>query len=413
LEEKESFLRYENFLVIIMFLVVGLVFLDRLSLGFVFPYMSTELGLSNTQLGLAVGLTGVFFGLSTLFFASISDFIGRKKMLLVMFVIIFSVATLLAGLVGSFATLLITRIIMGIAEGPVMPLVQSIVYAESSEKRRGMNMGIIQSASSLIGGTMAPVIAVALAINFGWRSSFIYIAIPGLIVGLILWRFLREPKIRQKVNSEATTDKPKREAYFNVFKQSNIWLSTIVGTCNMIYILTLTAFLPTLFATSTSFKEGQIQLLLGLMGFMMFVGQFSGSALSDRIGRLPVIKIFSFVSIFLPIAIYFSYQNFAFLLAGLIIFSLGNGYQPLIMNIVPAESVSRTFSATAISFVILTSEIIGGGLGPTLAGILADHFGPTAPLWITIVASVIAFICSFGIKETAPVKVAKSSGVSV
>ncbi|WP_346207467.1 MFS transporter [Caldifermentibacillus hisashii] len=281
-----------------LFSVVGLVFLDRLSLGFVFPYMSSELELSNTQLGLAVGLTGVFFGLSTLLFASISDFIGRKKMLLVIFVMIFSTATLLAGFVGSFAALLLTRIIMGIAEGPVMPLVQSIVYAESSERRRGFNMGIIQSASSFIGGMMAPVIAVALAVNFGWRSSFIYIAIPGLIVGLILWRFLREPKISQNITAEATTEKPKREAYFNVFKQRNIWLSTIVGTCNMIYILTLTAFLPTLFTTSTSFKEGQIQLLLGLMGFMMFVGQFGGPALSDRIGRLPVIKIFSFISIF-------------------------------------------------------------------------------------------------------------------
>ncbi|WP_346207466.1 MFS transporter [Caldifermentibacillus hisashii] len=97
----------------------------------------------------------------------------------------------------------------------------------------------------------------------------------------------------------------------------------------------------------------------------------------------------------------------------MIVFSLGNGYQPLIMNIVPAESVSRTFSATAISFVILTSEIIGGGLGPTLAGILADHFGPTAPLWITIVASVIAFICSFGIKETAPVKVENQENIEI
>jgi len=74
------------------------------------------------------------------------------------------------------------------------------------------------------------------------------------------------------------------------------------------------------------------------------------------------------------------------------------------MNIIPAESVSRIFSATAISFVILTGEIIGGSTGPTIAGILADRFGLMAPLWGTAAAAIIGFLCTFGIKETAPIK---------
>ena len=400
--KKKGFFQYENFLVISMFLVVGLVFLDRLSLGFIFPKIAPELGLSITQLGITVSVTGVFFGLSTLIFASLSDCLGKKKPMLVIFVFLFSIATLLSGVVGSFATLLLVRGIMGLAEGPVMPLVQSIIIHESSEKRRGLNMGIVQSSSSLIGGTLAPVITVALAASFGWRSSFYIIAIPGILMGLIIWKFLKEPKPNISHPTKASNVRPTKANYINVFKTRNIWLSTIVGICNMIYILTLTAFLPTIYAQTTNFGGTQIGLLLGLMGLMMFIGQFGGAAISDRVGRLPSIKIFSFLAIFLPITIALSYHNFGLLLIFILVFSLGNGYQPLIMNIIPAESVSRAFSATAISFVILTSEIIGGSMGPTVAGILADHYGLMAPLWVTAAAAFIGFLCTFGIKETAP-----------
>ncbi|MEH7119637.1 MFS transporter [Neobacillus vireti] len=412
-KDRNSFWRYENFLIIIMFLVVGLVFLDRLSLGFVFPFIRSELNLNNTQLGLTVGLTGVFFGLSTLIFASLSDFLGKKKMMLVLFVFVFSIATLLTGVVGSFISLLLIRVLMGLAEGPVMPLVQSIVMAESSEKRRGFNMGVVQSASSLMGGTLAPVVTVALAASFGWRSSFYMIAVPGIIVGLILWIYLREPKAASVHSAENEVVKPTKADYFGVFKTRNVWLSAIIGICNMMFILTLTAFLPTMFAGATTFNENQIGMLLGLMGLMMFVSQLSGPAISDRVGRVPVIKICSFIAIFLPIMIALTYQNFTLLLISMVVFAIGNGYQPLILNVIPAESVSKAFSATSISFVILTSEIIGGSAGPILAGILADRISLTAPLWVAATAGLISFICTFGIKETAPIKKDHPKDISV
>lgn len=83
------------------------------------------------------------------------------------------------------------------------------------------------------------------------------------------------------------------------------------------------------------------------------------------------------------------------------------------MNIIPAESVSKTFSATAISFVILTSEIIGGSFGPTVSGILADRFGLLAPLWVTAAAAFVGFLFTFGIRETAPIKLKISSNIEI
>jgi len=68
--------RYENGLVLMMFIVFGLVFFERLNILYLFPYMAPELGLNNTQIGLAVGILGIAFGVSSFVFSSISDFIG-------------------------------------------------------------------------------------------------------------------------------------------------------------------------------------------------------------------------------------------------------------------------------------------------------------------------------------------------
>ncbi len=53
---------------------------------------------------------------------------------------------------------------MGLAEGPILPIAQSLVVLESSESRRGFNMGVMQNlGSNLIGSFAGPVILTALA----------------------------------------------------------------------------------------------------------------------------------------------------------------------------------------------------------------------------------------------------------
>jgi MFS transporter, ACS family, hexuronate transporter len=402
--EKKGFKQYQNFIVAIMFVVYGLVFLDRLSIVFLFPFIAPELGLNNTQIGLAVGITGFAFGISTLIFASISDFLGRKKAMLIILIFVFSITTFLSGIVESFASLLLVRLLMGIAEGPVVPLVQSIVMAESSANRRGLNMGVVQSASALIGVTLAPVLMVGLAVAFDWRSAFYIIAVPGIVSALILWKYLREPKFVRQSKEEDKAAKPTKAEYKRIFKTRNIWMGMIIGVCNIMFIFTLTAFLPTFLAQMTSYGETRVGMMLGLMGLMMFIGQLLAPTISDRFGRLPIIKIFSLAAIFLPVLIALYYNNFIVLLISLLIFSLGNGYQPLVMVVMPAESVPKAFSASAIAAIILVAEVFGGSLGPVMAGILSDQFGLVSALWVAAGAAFVAFLCTFAMKETAPVK---------
>jgi MFS family permease len=84
--------------------------------------------------------------------------------------------------------------LMGLAEGPILPIAQSLVVLESSESRRGFNMGVMQNlGSNLIGSFFGPVILTALAEYFSWRGAFFVAAVPGLICAALIWMFVREP----------------------------------------------------------------------------------------------------------------------------------------------------------------------------------------------------------------------------
>lgn len=84
---------------------------------------------------------------------------------------------------GSFASLFLTRLLMGAAEGPFLPVAQSLVAVESTAARRG--------------SFVAPLVLVMIATALSWRWAFFLAGIPGLImalcavVGTLLALFLR------------------------------------------------------------------------------------------------------------------------------------------------------------------------------------------------------------------------------
>src|SRR5699024_205359 len=125
--------------------------------------------------------------------------------------------------------------------------------------------------------------------------------------------------------------------------------------------------------------------------------------ISDRIGRKPALILFSFTSCVTPIIFaLFHWPLWAMLFVTLV--STGAGVFPLFMVIVPSESIGVGIITTAIALVQLVGELFGGTVMPTVAGVAADEFGISAPIWIAIAGAFAAGIVSFGLKETAPSK---------
>src|SRR5208282_4466172 len=176
--------RYEKTLVAILFFAWGTVFLDRMSLLYLGPYIAPEFHLTHQQVGGLASILAIFWAVSTLFFGALSDRFGRR-VLLIPSVFAFSILSGLSGLAHSYHQLLLIRALMGIAEGPTWSLMTALIEESSEKSRRGRNVGLVVSAAALVGLALAPVISTQVAARSSWRWAFFVAGIPGIVMGLL------------------------------------------------------------------------------------------------------------------------------------------------------------------------------------------------------------------------------------
>jgi MFS family permease len=155
---------YETRMMVVLGLTFGFVFFDRNAMSYLAPFVAADLHLTNTQIGLLSSALSLTWALSGYAIGALSDATGRRKSILIVAVIVFSLCSIGSGLALSFTALLASRLLMGLSEGGILPISQSLVAMESSDKRRGLNMGVMQNfGSNLLGSFAAPLVLVAIA----------------------------------------------------------------------------------------------------------------------------------------------------------------------------------------------------------------------------------------------------------
>jgi len=416
MEEKRKLWCYENGVLIMLFFAVGLVFFDRLAIMFLFPMIASDLHLNNTQLGLLASALGLTWAISGPILGLTADSLGRKKVVFIMLILLFSTFSLLSGLVAGFVSLLIFRMIMGVAEGPVLPIAQSVMAVESSESRRGFNMGFIQStAASVLGGILAPLIIVGIATAYGWREAFYFTIIPGLVMALIIGKYLREPQKKERISPELSSDTEdtSKMTFFDVVKHRNIWLATLIACSNLTWYILMVTFTPNYLVTIREMSPSLMSLVITGLGIGGAIWGFGAPAISDRIGRKPALIIFAIISTLSPFAIlYFNGSAILFTLV-LIIVHCGQGCTPIFMSTIVAESIPVKFIAASVGLIMGVGEVVGGVIAPVIAGRAADIINPASPFFIAAGGAIITAILSMFVIETAPVRLKTKQSVTI
>ena len=90
-----------------------------------------------------------------------------------------------------------------------------------------------------------------------------------------------------------------------------------------------------------------------------------------------------------------------------------NGIFPIFMATIPSESVDAHHHATVLGLAMGACEILGGVFGPPVAGMLNDAFGADTFLWMLLVLAVISGFVATGLRETAPMALARRGSLSV
>ncbi|MGW5645618.1 MFS transporter [Saccharopolyspora sp. NPDC003752] len=393
--------RYENLLLLILFLSFGFVFFDRQALSFLAPMIGEGFPLSNTQLGILSGVLALTWALSGMVVGRLTDRIGRRKTVLIVAILLFSAFSAASGLMTGFAGLLVARALMGIAEGAVLPMAQSLMVEASQEHRRGLNMGLVQGSSAgLLGGILAPVVVVWVAEEFGWRTAFLLTIVPGLLLAAWVAKAVREmPPGARPVAAPA--ERGPRVPLRQVLGERNIVLCMVIAACYLTWFVVIITFAPTYLADGKGFPPGTMSAVMACFGVAWVLWGFVTPAVSDRIGRRPTMIAFTAVAVLCPIAVVNVASPLA-LGAVVIVSYTGLGCFTLFMATIPAETVPTGALATALGLVMGVGELCGGFLGPLVAGWASDTWGLQAAMFIAAGAAAVVVVLSFFLRETAP-----------
>lgn len=391
--------RYQTLLVGLLSLNFGIVFFDRNALNFLMPFVQPDLQLSNTQIGLLAAVLSLTWATAGFLIGRYSDRTGKRKSIIVWTSIAFSVCSFVSGLASSFVMLLGARLVMGIAEGGVLPISQSLVATEVSPAHRGLAMGVMQNmGSNLLGSAVAPLVLVAIAASAGWRNAFYLAALPGLIVATLIAVLVKEPA---RV-TDSTGHNHERLSLSVAFGNRNVVLCALISILMVAHAVTCWTFMPLFLTKVRGYDSTTMGWLMATLGISSGFGGLVVAAVSDRVGRKPMMLLIPVISVILPLGALF-FVGSTWLLAAIFFVGWGlNSLFPISMAAIPCESVDTRHVATVLGLVMGVGEVFGGVLGPSVAGLAADKFGLRAPMWILLGLCICCALLAGGLRETAP-----------
>ncbi|MDE1164132.1 MAG: MFS transporter [Pseudomonas sp.] len=372
-------------ILLLLFLANLFNFYDRTIPAIIIEPLRMEWHLSDLQLGVVGTAFTLVYAMAGIPLGRMADNGSRRKMM-GWGLTAWSALTAVNGLVGSFWTFLLVRMGIGIGEASYAPAANSLIGDLFPANKRGRAMGIFMLGLPL-GLVMAFFTTGYIVQAFGsWRAPFFIAAVPGLLLAILMFR-IREPKrgAAEAVQvSQAPIDRPiRRLLHIPTF----CWL-TLAGlafnfatyACNSFMVPLLQRYfqLPLHHAAATT------GLIVGITGL---VGLTLGGWLTDKVhqrranGRLLLAMGCMFVATFatgyalmagrIDISLFVGVFAFGWLLT----YSFYTCAYTAILDVVQPR-----MRATAMAIYFAGLYLLGGGLGPVVAGLLSDHFANAAML---------------------------------
>jgi MFS family permease len=395
-------LRYQTIVVVILSVLVGVCSLEQTAFFFLMPFIQPELRLTNTQVGWIAQAYWVACGVSSYFLGALADSTKRWRALTVMVTVGLGLFSGGAALVTSFLPLLGARALMGLVEGPVQPLAQSITALESSPERAAINMGIVGNlGGNILGLAAAPLVLVSVANHFGWRAGFLVCALPSLACAALIAYFIREPVV--VVEKEGNRERVSAtRGVLEILKYRNVWICMVLSLLFVSFTSIGYQFLPLFIVQGRHMSTAQMGWLMSLVGVSAVVFSLLIPIAADRIGRKAVMIVVSLSAVICPLAVAYFPGSIARL--GILVF-VGSGLPgalSVFTGTIPAETVPARYVSTAMGAIFGVGIVLGGVLSPVMAGWSADHWGLRTGVLLQAACALAMALVSIGLRETRP-----------
>ena len=353
-------------------------YVDRTALLVLLPPIRAEFGLSDTELGVLTGIAfAAFYAIAGIPIASLADRYSRVSIISIS-VTAWSIATALTGAAHHFVHLFLARMGTAIGEAGALPPTHSL-FSDlfPAEKRSGVLA--LHSAFGPIGTLLGLSLGGWLAIEFGWRWTFVILGAPGILVAVVVYLCVAEPKrgMLDPHTPEGGSVSLPRAIRYLFSKQSFTYLALAFAVGSLI-ISGLSQWLPSYFVRTFDLTLSEVGTMYGLaFGFGSFAGMVIGAIVANRLTEKDLrwsmwIACISYCVVLPLYLVVLWWTQLSGVLITIALASIvgGLGYGPAwaaIQNIAP---VRMRATATAVS--LFGASLVGGGLGPLLVGIVSD-----------------------------------------
>jgi len=300
--EEKTNIRY--WMLLTLFAVTTVNYVDRATLSMAAPMMRTDLRIDPVQMGYIFGAFGWSYAALQIPGGWFLDRFGSRPVYgLALF--LWSLMTFLQGFSGflagssAFIALLVLRFLLGVAEAPAFPGNSRIVTSWFPTHERGFSSAVFNSAQYFALAAFTPLMGWILA-GWGWQAVFYSMGGVGIVLGFFWFGFVREPAAHPMVNRAEidyiqsggglaglpATGSGIRLDYVRQMLSSRMLIGVYIGQFG---INTITWFFLTWFPTYLVQAKGMSILKAGLMAsipaLLGFAGGLLGGYTSDWLLR--------------------------------------------------------------------------------------------------------------------------------
>ncbi|MGE0383177.1 MAG: spinster family MFS transporter [Gammaproteobacteria bacterium] len=362
---------------------------DRSVVTAVLEPIKDEFGLSDTQLGALSGMAfGVAFGIAGIPMGMLVDRLNRAR-LLAGLLMTWSGLTALTGFANSFMSLVLMRMGVAAAESGGQPLAMSLITDTFAPRLRALASGLF-FASTPAGTLIGFVVTGYVAAHHGWRTAFFVAGVPGILLAVLIWFTLREPRESRPAAGPAPAPAQEHATY-----PLRAVAAYILGQRSLLCImsgiimvsLTSTAFsiwLPSFLIRSHGQDVATAAFLTAIVaGGMGVVSAPLGGLVTHLLSRSDIrrqpwsaaaVAAFSvpfmlatFLAESLPVVVACA------CVWTFVTFMIHAPVYSLCASLVPPRMRGTTMAILAV-----LNNVVGYGLGPQIVGILSDLYRPVA-----------------------------------
>ncbi|SAK76767.1 major facilitator transporter [Caballeronia glebae] len=201
-------------------------FLDKIVLGMVAVPLMRDLNLSPAQFGVVAGSFFWLFAVSTVLVGFLANRIQTRWLLLAMGVM-WALLQIPQALFSSMTAFILSRVVLGAAEGPFYPVSVHALYKWFPDEKRNMPVALLNQGA-MVGLLLAGLLIPVITHHWGWRTNFVLLGVVGALWS-VLWLCLgREGNLARRPRGHASADAPPQNVPYRRLLSNSTVLSVFM-----------------------------------------------------------------------------------------------------------------------------------------------------------------------------------------